>query len=128
MTALVTATAPLHITEGEILRILGNTTFDIYLNEACAWKNIPKQVWNFYIGGYQVIKKWLSYREFGVLGRALTTAEVAEVTAIARRLTELCLMQPALDANYAQVKAAAYSWPKTESAKEAAAVAIEDES
>jgi hypothetical protein len=27
------------------------------------WRNIPTKVWGYHIGGYQVIKKWLSYRE-----------------------------------------------------------------
>jgi hypothetical protein len=27
------------------------------------WLNVPETVWDYTIGGYQVIKKWLSYRE-----------------------------------------------------------------
>jgi hypothetical protein len=34
-------------------------------------------------GGYQVIKKWLSYREHKLLGRPLTTDEAREVMNIA---------------------------------------------
>jgi hypothetical protein len=30
---------------------------------------------------------------------------------MARRIAAIALMQPALDANYRQVKAAAYAWP-----------------
>jgi len=33
------------------------------INEVANWRNIPAKVWSYYIGGYQVIKKWLSYRE-----------------------------------------------------------------
>ena len=29
---------------------------------------MPANVWEYYIGGYQVIKKWLSYREQELLG------------------------------------------------------------
>ena len=43
------------------------------------------RVWEYTIGGYQVIKKWLSYREREILGRGLTTDEVHAVTEIARR-------------------------------------------
>jgi hypothetical protein len=100
------------LTKEQALAVLGPTTFDIYLNDACAWKNIPERVWEFYIGGYQVIKKCLSYREFTFLNRPLTLAEATEVTNKARRLTQLCLMQPALDANYRRVKAATYAWPQ----------------
>jgi len=56
------------------------------------------------IGGYQVMKKWLSYREHSFLKRPLTLAEAEEVQAMARRLTGLCLLQPQLDANYEAVK------------------------
>ena len=40
-------------------------------------KHIPQSVWNFTIGGYQVIKKWLSYREQRVLGRVGIAAKQA---------------------------------------------------
>ena len=53
---------------------------DVYLNESACWRDIPAPVWDFTIGGYQVIKKWLSYREFALLGRALTPDEAREVS------------------------------------------------
>jgi hypothetical protein len=64
------------------------------------------------IGGYQVIKKWLSYREQELLGRALKSEEAREVTAMVRRIAALILMQPALDKNYRRAAAHAYAWPK----------------
>ena len=83
-------------------------TLDVYLNATAYWKNIPQPVYNFTIGGYQVIKKWLSYREQRVLGRALKMAEIQEVTAIARRLAALVLLQPRLDENYQNVAGATW--------------------
>ena len=68
---------------------LGRTTFDIYLNENAFWRNVPAAVWTFKLGGYQVLKKWLSYRERGVLDRALTPNEVQCFTDIARRLAAI---------------------------------------
>ena len=62
------------------------------------------------IGGYQVLKKWLSYREQEVLGRALAATEAREVGSIIKRLTALVLMQPQLDANYRDVREAAFPW------------------
>src|SRR5207253_8603679 len=50
---------------------LGEETQDIFLNEAACWSNVPTHVWDYTIGGYQVIKKWLSYRELEILGRSL---------------------------------------------------------
>jgi hypothetical protein len=78
----------------------GPQTLDVYLNEKAFWKNIPPAVWDFHIGGYQVIKKWLSYREHRLLGRALHLEEIKEVTHTARRLAALVLLQTDLDANY----------------------------
>ncbi len=68
----------LGLTLEEALKHLGQTTFDIYLNEVAYWRNIPDKVWNYYIGGYQVIKKWLSYREQPLLGRPLTIEEAGK--------------------------------------------------
>jgi hypothetical protein len=93
------------------LALFGPTTRDVYLNDVAYWKNVPGNVWGYSIGGYQVIKKWLSYREEGLLGRALRTEEAREVTNMARRLAAIILMQPALDENYRRVKAATYVWP-----------------
>jgi hypothetical protein len=83
---------------------------DVYLNESGCWKDIPAPVWDYTIGGYQVIKKWLSYREFALLGRALTPDEAREVTHMARRIAALILLQPELDRNYQAVKSASAAW------------------
>jgi Type ISP C-terminal specificity domain/N-6 DNA Methylase len=89
-------------------------SLDIYLNHTAYWQNVPQPVWDFTIGGYQVMKKWLSYREQRVLGRALSPPEIVEVTAMARRLAALVLLQPALDANYKAVAAATWAFGKTD--------------
>ena len=46
---------------------LGNATYDIHLNHNTHWRNILANVWNYKLGGYQILKKWLSYRESKVL-------------------------------------------------------------
>ncbi|MGO9201340.1 MAG: type ISP restriction/modification enzyme [Limisphaerales bacterium] len=90
--------------ERRLRDLLGRSTHDVYLNDTACWRNVPEKVWDFTIGGYPVIKKWLSYREYALLGRALTPDEAREVTHIARRLTALLILAPALDANYAAVR------------------------
>ena len=70
----------------EFAQTLGETTFDIYLNDRAYWRNVPPAVWNYKLGGYQVLKKWLSYRERKVLGRALQPEEVQHFTDTARRV------------------------------------------
>ncbi|MBX3266584.1 MAG: N-6 DNA methylase [Acidobacteria bacterium] len=84
-------------------------TLDIYLNNHAYWRNVPEPVWNYYIGGYQVIKKWLSYREFDLLGRPLNLDEVTEVTNMIRRIAALKLMESELNANYQKIKANTYT-------------------
>lgn len=90
---------------------MGERTCDIYLNEVAYWRNVPTGVWEYVIGGYQVMKKWLSYRESPLLGRPLTNPEVHEVEAMARRIAAILLLQPALDANYRRAKTDSYQWP-----------------
>ena len=63
----------------------GNTTFDVYLNGNAYWRNVPAAAWRYKLGGYQVLKKWLSYRERSILGRALLPKEVEYFTEVARR-------------------------------------------
>jgi hypothetical protein len=83
---------------------LGTATHDIFLNDVACWRNVPQAVWDYTLGGYQVMKKWLSYRENDLLGRSLTLDEVKYVTEMARRIAALIQLQPALDANYAAVR------------------------
>jgi len=97
--------------EGETPRELGETTLDVYVNDEVYWKNIPQRVWDYHIGGYQVLKKWLSYRDNRVLGRSLTADEARFVTEMARRIAAILLMEPELDANYNAVKENTYPWP-----------------
>ncbi|MFH1086383.1 MAG: type ISP restriction/modification enzyme [Chloroflexota bacterium] len=85
--------------------------YDVYLNDVACWRNVPEAVWEYTIGGYQVTKKWLSYREKPLLGRSLSPDEVRYVTEMARRLAALVAMQPQLDDNYRDTIAATYAWP-----------------
>ena len=100
----------LGLSREEVLALLGETTFDIHLNADACWSNVPARVWDYTLGGYQVIKKWLSYREHAVLGRALKPEEAIYVSEMVRRIAAILLMGPALDANYADCKAAAVPW------------------
>jgi hypothetical protein len=95
---------------GAAATVLGERTLDVYLNGAAYWANVPARVWDYTIGGYQVIKKWLSYREEKLLGRALTKDEVRYVQDMARRIAAILLLEPALDENYRRVKEHIYTF------------------
>ena len=74
---------------GDAVSVLGNTTVDVCLNDNARWCNVPAAVWNYKLGGYQVLKKWLSYRESRVLGRNLLPEEVQHFTDTARRIAAI---------------------------------------
>ena len=63
--------------------------FDVHLNDDAFWRGVPAAVWHYKLGGYQVLKKWLSYRERLILGRDLTPGEVRHFTDTARRIAAL---------------------------------------
>ena len=71
---------------GDSITTLGVKTLDVYLNDRAFWRNVPAAIWNYKLGGYQVLKKWLSYRERDVLGRALKPEEVLYFAETARRI------------------------------------------
>ena len=77
---------------GDAVATLGETTFDIHLNDRACWRNVPAAVWNYKLGGYQVLKKWLSYREHKVLDRPLRAEEVQHVADTARRIAAILLL------------------------------------
>ena len=74
---------------GDTVSTLGDTTFDVYLNERAYWRNVSANVWRYKLGGYQVLKKWLSYRERKVLGRGLRPEEVQHFIDTARRIAAI---------------------------------------
>ena len=71
---------------------LGETTCDVHLNDGAYWRNVPAAVWDYKLGGYQVLKKWLSYRERAILRRPLNPDEIAHFTTTARRIAAILLL------------------------------------
>ena len=77
---------------GDAAGVLGGATVDVHLNDNAQWSNVPAGVWNYKLGGYQVLKKWVSYRESKVLGRSLLPEEVQHFTDTARRIAAIIEM------------------------------------
>jgi hypothetical protein len=90
-------------TNGRAADVFGNLTVDVYLNEKAHFRNIPKPVWEYALGGYNVLSKWLSYREGKVLGRSLSAEEAILFVSLARRIAALLLLGPELDDSYSSV-------------------------
>ena len=79
-------------TLGAAADALGGRTCDVWLNGRACWRNVPVAVWEYRLGGYQALKKWLSYRERKVLGRPLRADEVAQFRDTARRIAAILLL------------------------------------
>lgn len=109
--AIERGAAAFGIDEQAAFGLLGEGCVDVYANEKAYWSCVPARVWNYYLGGYQVIKKWLSYREYDLLGRPLKLDEARGLRDMVRRISALRLLEPALDANYRKVCENAYPWP-----------------
>ena len=102
--ALAKTAEQLNLSLDQIKQMLGATTLDVYLNNAAYWRNIPRRVWDYTIGGYQVIKKWLSYREQALLNRPLTLREANELRDTIRRIAAVLLAENELNQNYLTAK------------------------
>jgi len=82
---------------------LGQGFLDIHLNPTTHWKDLPEETWKSTLGGYQVLKKWLSYREQSILHRPLTQEEAEQFTHHTRRITALLAETCELDRHYESV-------------------------
>ncbi len=83
---------------------LGEEFYELYLNDTTSIRNVPIKVYHYIIGGYPVLKKWLSYRETSILGRLLTVGEMRIFTEMVRRIAALLLLEPRLNHNYAVIR------------------------
>jgi len=61
----------------------------ILWNGELGWRNVPLEVWEFSVGGFQVLPKWLGYRHHRRDGYALTDADIEAVTYICRRIAAI---------------------------------------
>jgi predicted helicase len=68
----------------------------VSINKAQFFKPIPRDVWEFHIGGYQVIDKFLKSRK----GRALTLDEINHIGAITETLAFTIEQMAKIDETY----------------------------
>ena len=104
-----------------VLELIGDSAIDIHINGESRWLGVPSKVWAYELGGHQVLKKWLSYRESDVLGRALRGDEILHFAQTARRITEILCMGPTLDAAHNTAKLHAVALESDEPAASATA-------
>jgi predicted helicase len=66
----------------------------IWINSTQYFEGIPKEVWEFHIGGYQVCDKWLKDRK----GRQLTYDDLTQYQQVVSALAETIKLMKAIDA------------------------------
>ena len=65
----------------------------VYINGEQFFEGVPKDVWEFQIGGYQVCEKWLKDRK----GRKLTVDEISHYQRIVKALSETIRLMNEID-------------------------------
>ena len=83
----------------------GGRTYDpkaerVYINKEQYFDNIPKNLWEYQIGGYQVLDKWLKDRA----ERRLSADDVRHYCRIATALSETIRLQRELSNEYPSVE------------------------
>lgn len=66
----------------------------VYINKGQFFGGVPQNIWDFHIGGYQVLHKWLKDRR----GRALSTDDLEHYQQIVVALAETIRLMSAIDA------------------------------
>lgn len=65
----------------------------IFINDYQYFEGIPEEVWNFYIGGYQVLSKWLKSRK----GKKLRSKDVEKFLQIVEIIKETLRLMKKID-------------------------------
>jgi hypothetical protein len=72
----------------------------IYINENQYFTNVEPEVWNYFIGGYQVLSKWLKDRK----EYRLTDEEIKTYIKIIKSLEQTIKLQKEIDSLYPQIE------------------------
>jgi hypothetical protein len=88
----------------------GERTGDLFLNDDAYFGNVPELIWNYQLGGYPVLKKWLGYRQADRRdGKPLTDDERRWFRQVVQRIAALLALGPSLDALYQEAAANAFT-------------------
>ncbi len=88
----------------------GERTGDLFVNNDAYFANVPELVWNYQLGGYPVLKKWLSYRQADRRdGKPLTDDERRWFRQVIQRIAALLAVVPCLNALYQEAAANAFT-------------------
>lgn len=74
----------------------------VYINEKQYFTNVSPEVWNYFIGGYQVLYKWLKDRK----GRSLSSEEINHYIKVIEAIKQTIKIQEEIDRIYSKVEEA----------------------
>jgi predicted helicase len=92
--------------KGKTLADVKNGKGKLYINKTQYFANLPEEVWNFHIGGYQVCYKWLADRKKA--GRRLSADDIEHYHKIVVALNETIRIMKEID----EVIDTHGGWPK----------------
>jgi hypothetical protein len=72
----------------------------VFINKERYFEGIEKEVWEYQIGGYQVLDKWLKYRK----GRILTLDDIRHYCKVVTALKKTIEIQKEIDKLYPQIE------------------------
>ncbi len=72
----------------------------VYVNQSRYFEGVPKEVWQYQIGGYQVCNKWLKDRK----GRRLSLEDIKHYCKIVTSLEKTIEIQKAIDGVYSEME------------------------
>jgi predicted helicase len=72
----------------------------IYINEVQYFTNVEPEIWNYFIGGYQVLNKWLKDRK----GKRLTFEEIINYIKITETIKQTIEIQKKIDELYPEIE------------------------
>ena len=68
----------------------------VYIDKGVKFTNVAEDLWNFYIGGYQPLQKWLKDRK----GRELSVEDVSHYKRMVRAIARTSDIMAKIDAAY----------------------------
>lgn len=88
----------------------GERTGDLFINDEAYFAHVPETVWQYQLGGYPVLKKWLGYRQADRReGGPLSDDERRWLRQMIQRIAALQALCPALDALYQEAVADSFT-------------------
>lgn len=88
------------ISGDNVVKKVQYTGGNVFINDSQYFSNIPTEVWEYQIGGYQVMAKWLKDRK----GRALSLDDIRHYIRVAKALQLTIEMQNKIDKTYPQIE------------------------